>query len=69
MHCWIRILLATATLVLLMTAAAARFGPGLLRDHPRPGRERIFLAATEITAMPAAAGSSRSRVEFGMAVK
>lgn len=32
-------------------------------------RERVFLATTDITAMPATEGVSRSRVEFGMAVK
>lgn len=32
-------------------------------------RERVFLATTEITALPATDGASRSRVEFGMAVK
>lgn len=32
-------------------------------------RDRLFLATTEITAMPATEGVSRSRVEFGMAVK
>jgi hypothetical protein len=32
-------------------------------------RERVFLATAEITAKPATAGVSRSRVEFGMALK
>jgi len=32
-------------------------------------RERVFLATTEITAKPAVEGGSRSRVEFGMAIK
>jgi outer membrane protein OmpA-like peptidoglycan-associated protein len=32
-------------------------------------RERVFLATTEITAKPATDGVSRSRVEFGMALK
>ena len=32
-------------------------------------RERVFLAATDMTAPPATAGVSRSRVEFGMALK
>jgi hypothetical protein len=32
-------------------------------------RERVFLATAEITAPPVTAGISRSRVEFGMAVR
>ena len=32
-------------------------------------RERVFLAASDIAAKPASEGVSRSRVEFGMAVK
>lgn len=32
-------------------------------------RERVFLATSEISALPASAGVSRSRVEFGVAVK
>jgi hypothetical protein len=40
-----------------------------LVETGRIPRERVFLVTTDIAAPPATEGISRSRVEFGMAVK
>ena len=55
-----------------LTALAQGRAGAVANSLTGPGgipRERVFLAATEITAKPATEGISRSRVEFGMAVK
>jgi len=58
----------TVELTALAQARAQAVVAALVETGSIP-HERIFLATTEITAKPATEGVSRSRVEFGMALK
>ena len=55
-----------------LTALAQKRAQTVITTLTGPGaipHERLFLATTVITSMPAIEGTSRSRVEFGIAVK
>lgn len=55
-------------LAALAQARASAVAAALVESGGIP-RDRVFLATTDPTALPAEQGTSRSRVEFGMAVK